>query len=178
MTALSPNQPPDQAGDHGHDHPTELNHEPAWLHPHVHEPNPAPPSTDPTLALTRPDGAHLLITVDDLAALPQQEAHDCTIVSTGHGTSGPFRFSGVSLPDLLAAYDVTEWTYADVVSADGFGTRVHHAELPIATRPILLALTCDGAPLIRAQGLVRLIVPHEHDDALRQVKWVARIEIR
>jgi hypothetical protein len=29
--------------------------------------------------------------------------------------------------------------------------------------------------LTRAQGLVRLIVPHERDDALRQVKWVTRI---
>jgi DMSO/TMAO reductase YedYZ molybdopterin-dependent catalytic subunit len=119
----------------------------------------------------------MLVTVDDLAALPQQEAHDCYIVSTGHGSSGPFRFSGVTLSALLAAHDVPVWTHADVVSADGFGTRVHHTELPMATRPILLALARDGAPLTRAQGLVRLIVPHEHDDALRQVKWVARIEV-
>jgi len=35
----------------------------------------------------------------------------------------------------------------------------------------------DGATLTRAQGLVRLIVPSETDDALRQVKWVGRIEI-
>jgi hypothetical protein len=39
-----------------------------------------------------------------------------------------------------------------------------------------LALACDGKPLTRTQGLVRLIVPQEDDDALRQVKWVAGIE--
>jgi len=151
--------------------------EPAWLHPHVHEPNPKPPAADPTLILARPDGSHAHITVDALAALPQQTAHDCYIVSTGHGTSGPFRFTGVTLTDLLTAQGVTAWEYADVISADGFGTRVQQAEIPTITRPILLALACDDLPLTREQGLVRLIVPHEDDDALRQVKWVARIEV-
>ena len=151
--------------------------EPAWLHPHVHEPNPTPPAADPTIVLVRPDGSQLHITVDDLATQPQQSAHDCYIVSTGHGTSGPFRFTGVALIDLLAAYGVTTWGYADVISTDGFGTRVQHAEIPTVTRPILLALACDDAPLTREQGLVRLVVPHENDDALRQVKWVARIEV-
>jgi hypothetical protein len=36
----------------------------------------------------------------------------------------------------------------------------------------------DGQKLTRRQGLVRLIVPREKDDALRQVKWVGRIVIR
>ena len=152
--------------------------EPAWLHPHVHEPNPAPPVADPTVTLARPDGTRATITVADLAALPQQEAADCTIVSTGHGTSGPFHFAGVTLGDLFVAYAVGDWTHADIISADNFGTRVHRQESTAATaRPILLALACDGKPLTRAQGLVRLIVPHETDDALRQVKWVARIEV-
>jgi DMSO/TMAO reductase YedYZ molybdopterin-dependent catalytic subunit len=152
--------------------------EPAWLHPHIHEPNPAPPHTDPTLALTRPDGTSTLITVADLARLPQQSAFDCTIISTGHGTSGPFRFDGVTLRDLLSAYRVTAWAFVDVVSADGFGTRVQRNEVESpAARPILLATSCDGELLTRAQGLVRLIVPHETDDALRQVKWVAEIQI-
>jgi hypothetical protein len=35
----------------------------------------------------------------------------------------------------------------------------------------------DGAALTREQGLVRLIVPSERDDALRQVKWLATITI-
>jgi hypothetical protein len=184
VTTPTPDRFPGHAHEHGgldhrtHEHGASTHgNEPAWLHPHIHEPNPAPPSADPTLILARPDGTHTPITVEELAALPQQSAHDCYIVSTGHGTSGPFRFTGVTLADLFAAYAVRVWEYADVVSADGFGTRVHHAEIPTATRPILLALTCDGESLTRAQGLVRLIVPHEDDDALRQVKWVARIEV-
>jgi hypothetical protein len=35
----------------------------------------------------------------------------------------------------------------------------------------------NGQPLTRAQGLIRLIVPAETDDALRQVKWVTQIVI-
>ena len=44
-------------------------------------------------------------------------------------------------------------------------------------RPILLAHSIDGRPLTRAEGLVRLIVPAETDEALRQVKWVAEIRL-
>jgi hypothetical protein len=35
----------------------------------------------------------------------------------------------------------------------------------------------EGQPLTREQGLVRMIVPSERDDALRQVKWVGKIVI-
>ena len=66
----------------------------------------------------------------------------------------------------------------EVVSGDGFGTRALRTELTEPTpRPILLAHTLDGQPLTRADGLVRLIVPSETDDALRQVKWVAQVRI-
>lgn len=151
--------------------------EPAWLHPHVHEPNPAPPTADPAFILARPNGTLATITVTELAGLPQQRVNECYIVSTGHGTSGPFSFAGVTLDNLFVPYGITTWEYADVISADGFGTRIHHHEMQtFAVRPVLLALACDGKPLTRPQGLVRLIVPHETDDALRQVKWVARIE--
>jgi hypothetical protein len=128
--------------------------------------------------LARPDGTLATITVTDLVALPQHTAPDCYIVSTGHGTSGPFRFEGAAPADLFAAYGISAWSYADVVSADGFGTRIYHSEATLPTpRPIVLALACDGEPLTREQGLVRLIVPQENDDALRQVKWIARIEV-
>ncbi len=152
--------------------------EPTWLHGHAHEPNPAPPNTDATLHLQRPDGRTVLLTPDDLARLPQTATGDCMIASTGHPASGPFTFGGVRLADLLAAHAVEIWEYADVFSADGFGTRVTAGEAHTPTPPILLATTLNGAPLTRAQGLVRLIVPSETDDALRQVKWVARIEVR
>jgi DMSO/TMAO reductase YedYZ molybdopterin-dependent catalytic subunit len=156
--------------------------EPAWLHGHAHEPNPAPPTPDPTLVLVGPDGGEQSVAVEDLARLPQRVAADCYIVSTGHGTSGPFTFRGVALDDLIAARLGSGWQYADVISADGFGNRVLAHELPQphpegSRRPILLATLLDGQPLSREAGLVRLIVPNEIDDALRQVKWVARIEV-
>ena len=77
------------------------------------------------------------------------------------------------LPQYLA------WRHVDVVSADGFGTRLLPGDLadPPSGRPPLLAYALDGAPLTREQGLVRLIVPAEVDDALRQVKWVDAIRI-
>jgi hypothetical protein len=154
-------------------HPHTGDTPPTW--PHVHDPNPTPPSADPTFTLTDPTGKTHFVTQELLARLPQQRATGCTIVSTGHGTSGPFDFSGVALGDLLAAYLTTPWQQVDVVSADGFGTRIH-AQEP-AAQTALLALTRDDARLTRAQGLVRLIVPDEHDDALRQVKWVARLHV-
>jgi DMSO/TMAO reductase YedYZ molybdopterin-dependent catalytic subunit len=155
--------------------------EPEWLHGHAHEPNPAPPSDATAFTLSAPAGASYALDIEDLYALPATDVPECYIVSTGHGTSGPFTFTGVRLADLIdhvMGHDV-HWHYADVVSADGFGTRVYGPEVYSDTlRPIVLAHTLDGAPLTRAQGLVRLIVPSEVDDALRQVKWVAEIRIR
>jgi len=82
----------------------------------------------------------------------------------GEGRSGPLQ--------------PPNWQYIDLVSVDGFGTRLTPADLASeGERPILLAYTKDSVPLTRAQGLVRLIVPSETDDALRQVKWLATITI-
>ncbi|HXF62997.1 MAG TPA: molybdopterin-dependent oxidoreductase [Caldilineaceae bacterium] len=166
--------------------------EPEWLHSHAHEPNPSPPHDDPTVALRLPGGERIFLAPEDLARLPQTTVPGCWIVSTGHGASGPFTFGGVRLADLIAAYTPAAWRYADIISADGYGNRVYATEAQTGEgkggqavgdaatardRPILLATTLDGAPMTRAQGLVRLIVPSETEDALRQVKWVARIEV-
>ncbi|MCB0026115.1 MAG: hypothetical protein KDD91_23950, partial [Caldilinea sp.] len=72
------------------------------------------------------------------------------------------------------------WQQVDVVSGDGFGTRLTPADLvgAPAGRPPLLAYMLDGAEMTRQAGLVRLVVPAETDDALKQVKWIARLEIR
>lgn len=152
------------------------------LRPHAHEPNPEPPSPDPTLRLTRPDGSETTITVAELQALPKTTVPNCVIVSTGHGTSGPFEFGGVTLLDFIRSQLPPEqaWTAVEVISADGFGNRVLAAELhqPDPAGPILLAYELDGRPLTREQGLVRMIVPLEKDDALRQVKWVGQIKVR
>lgn len=122
-----------------------------------------------------------MITLERLHSHPQTEVGDCYIVSTGHGTSGPFRFRGVALAALLAGALAPDlpWQAVDVVSADGFGARLTRVQVEQAApaRPPLLATALDGAPMTRAQGLVRLIVPTETDDALLQVKWVERIVV-
>jgi DMSO/TMAO reductase YedYZ molybdopterin-dependent catalytic subunit len=153
------------------------------LNPHSHDPNPEPPSADPTITLTLPDGRSRPLTIDYLQTLPSQTLNDCYIVSTGHGTSGPFTFTGTALHTLIAAQTAEhpDYNQVEVISGDGFGTRVSKAELerqPAVSRPILLAWQIDGRSLTRQEGAVRLIVPSETDDALRQVKWIGRINIR
>ena len=163
------------------------------LAPHSHEPNPLPPSPDANLTVHLPDGSEHRITPALLCSLdfvpanrsPEHAASrkqvtvpNCYIVSTGHGTSGPFSFTGLRLLDLVDLLWPGDWTQVEVVSADGFGTRAQRTELTQPTqRPAILAHTLDGLPLTRAEGLVRLIVPSETDDALRQVKWVAHVRI-
>jgi DMSO/TMAO reductase YedYZ molybdopterin-dependent catalytic subunit len=158
---------------------TQHPHDPA--HPHAHDPNFTPPSNDPAFDLALPDGTTQRCGLAVLRALPLTSVADCYIVSTGHGRSGPFTFAGARLLDLLHAVlpAGTGWNAVDVFSADGFGTRVTAAELrdPAVTRPILLAYAIGGRDLTRAKGLVRLIVPNETDDALRQVKWVGRVHV-
>jgi hypothetical protein len=148
-----------------------------WSPPHSHDPNPTPPSDDATIVLSK-SGSENRLTPEDLNTLPQQSVPGCFIISTGHGTSGPFTFGGVALLQLLERYGSGQWSAADVISADGFRTRVTSDELQAATtRPILLATTIDGRALTREEGLVRLIVPGEADDALRQVKWLSEIRL-
>lgn len=146
-----------------------------------HEPNFEPPATGPSFTLEWADGQVMTVTLDDLYALPFVAVTDCYIVSTGHGTSGPFTFGGARLRDLLAARlpPTLAWTRADVLSGDGFGTSLSALEIldPAPPRPILLVYTLAGQPLGRTQGLVRLIVPSETDDALRQVKWVGCVRV-
>lgn len=155
-----------------------MSNESGWSPPHSHEPNPAPPSADPNFAIHSAGNASLL-TPEVLRSLPQRSVDNCYIVSTGHGTSGPFTFSGVGLLDLVLLYTDGEWwAAADVLSADGFRTRISRDELTSELdRPIILALSIDGEPMSRYEGLVRLIVPGEESDALRQVKWVSEIQV-
>lgn len=149
------------------------------LHPHSHDPNPTPPSADPTFVLRAADQQWNL-TPNILRRLPRQIMPNCYIVSTGHGTSGPYAFGGVPLLRLVQAYAHTvDWSQVEVVSADGFGTRLSREELrnePL-DRCCLVALEIDGRPMTREEGLVRLIVPSERDDALRQVKWIGRVTV-
>ncbi len=156
--------------------------DPDWLHGHAHEPNPIVPVDDPTLYITLSGIDAQPIGLAQLQSLPCTKIEACMIISTGHGTSGPFDFAGVRLLTLLESIlpPGEPWTQVDIHSADNFGTRIRRDELQIEDpqRPALLAYQIDGQPLTRTRGLVRLIVPSEVDDALRQVKWVARIEVK
>ena len=149
------------------------------LQPHRHDPNPAPPTADPSFELVLPNGRSQTITVHDLQQLPTVSVANCYIVSTGHGTSGPFTFTGATLWAFVSRYWDEPWSAVEVVSADGFGNRVLAKELhePDPAGPILLAFEMDGQPLTREQGLVRMVVPSERDDALRQVKWVGLVRV-
>lgn len=151
------------------------------LRPHTHDPNPEPPSADPAILLTLPDGITQTIQIEDLQALPEIVVPNCYIVSTGHGTSGPFAFKGTTLLSLIEdRLDMAiPWSQVEVISADGFGNSVMADELyhPDPAGPILLAYAIDHQLMTRQQGLVRLIVPNEKDDALRQVKWVSQVNV-
>lgn len=149
------------------------------LKPHSHDPNPEPPNRDPSFELTTPVGKEWRITVADLARMPQVDVSGCYIVSTGHGTTGPFIFSGVTLSELIGQYYEGTWREVEIVSADGFGSRVLAEEVQPgqSEAPVMLATHIDGRPMTREDGLVRLIVPFEKEDALRQVKWISEIRI-
>lgn len=148
-----------------------------WTPPSSHDPNPSPPTADPTIRVTT-SGKTTTVTPETLRQLPQRAVDNCLIVSTEHGASGPFTFAGATLLVVLERFAAGEWTVADIISADGFRTRVWRDELEARTeRPILLALSIDGQPMGREHGLVRLIVPGEERDALRQVKWVSEVRV-
>lgn len=151
------------------------------LRPDRHEPNLSTPAGDGSFTVQPFRGAPLVVTVAQLRALPRLVVARHQIVSTGHGASGPFSFSGAALRDVADAWAGTlpDAYSVAVLGADGFGTRVLAAELGQSppAGPILLAYAQDEQLLTRAQGLLRLIVPSEKDEALRQVKWVAAIRI-
>ena len=98
------------------------NDEPDWVHGHPHEPNPAPPTWDTAFVVRLPGGVKRRFDVSDLQQMPQTEVGDCLIVSTGHGTSGPFTFRGVRLLDFLQKVIATGVCLADgEVTATGEG---------------------------------------------------------
>jgi hypothetical protein len=151
------------------------------LRPHRHDPNPEPPTAAKTLRVVGPAGRELPMAPADLRRLPRTTIPRYAIVSTGHGTSGPFSFGGVTLLDLLQGLDLLPAGpfQLEIISADGFGNRVEGEEVVAGTAagPILLSDELDGRPMTRGEGAVRLIVPSETDDALRQVKWVETVRI-
>ncbi len=164
------------------DHDGSINHNHSDpLNPESHEPNFIPPTADPAFLIFLPNRVKKQINPPDLNEYSRVFVPDCYIVSTGHGTSGPFMFSGVALFDLIEnnIESGEKWNQVEVISADGFGTRIAFQELvyPGPAGPIIIADTRDGNSLTRDQGLFRLIVPSERDDAIRQVKWIRKIRV-
>lgn len=151
-----------------------------WQPPHSHDPNPEPPGLAPDFVLILPDKTEHAYDLAQLQTLPQIELRDVFIRSTGHPATGPFTFGGVRLWDVLQHAMRDEWSEVDVLSNDGFGTRLTRAELENVSHidTVVLAYIRDGKMLTRQQGAVRLVVPTETDEALRQVKWVGKIILR
>lgn len=148
------------------------------LRPHSHDNNIIIPGDDESVTLALPDGRERTFSAEDLASFPQHEINYS--YTTDHGPHGPYRLGGVALADLVSAEmpPDTPFNSVEVISADGFGNRVDADELSAEGDPILLCITCDSADLSRQLGLVRLVVPSETDNALRQIKWVKQIRIR
>ncbi len=146
------------------------------LQPHSHDNNTKPPHTDPSILLILPTLELITLTLDDLRALPRtQFAYEYT---TDHGKHGPYQLEGVTLADLMGRYWPGPFVSVEVMSADQFGNRLFPDELMGGKHnPPLLCDMSDGESLTRENGLVRLVVPSEIDNALRQVKWVATIRI-
>ncbi|MEM7798492.1 MAG: molybdopterin-dependent oxidoreductase [Chloroflexota bacterium] len=150
--------------------------------PHSHDNNPLPPDDNTTLQLTLFGGSPQEIPLNTLREnFPQAEipAYQYT---TDHGVHGPYRLIGVALGRLIELYlgEEERWTEAEVVSADGFGNRIYaeEADPSLPGDPILLCYASNGRELSRAHGLVRLVVPSETDNALRQIKWVREINVK
>ena len=153
---------------------------PSESNPRSHIPHSHPPGKNPSLRITAPNLEPICVGIDALSALPALEQTDCYIVSTGHGTSGPFRFAGPTLAALASRCGIAEFESVRVTSGDRFFTILTAQEVALSHpgSAVMLALYLDGHPLSREQGLVRLIVPTEKRDALKQIKWVSHLEFR
>jgi hypothetical protein len=142
------------------------------MHVHSRVPNYEPPSDDPTVKVILADGGERPLTVTDLQRLPVTTVAECVIV-TDHGPVGPYTFQGVALRDLAVHLGIGQ-AGVEIVSGDGFGAQLTAEELA-SPAPPLLSYGMDGRLLSRQEGLVRLVVPGDQADALRQVKWVATV---
>lgn len=147
--------------------------------PTQHHNNTLAPTGDDGIKICLPDGRQVTWGLDDLRRLPLTvlPAH---YFSTDHGRHGPYRLEGAALRDVVAALWVGEWSEVLIESADGYGNRVRCAEVGDSAEfaPILLCYASNGQTLTSAQGYMRLVVPSETDNALRQIKWVRRLTLR
>lgn len=150
-----------------------INHPPT----HSHNNNTRPPSDNNTDIILSTSLTQRLLTIDNLYRYPQ------TIINysyvTDHGIHGPYQLEGVALYDLITSNERQATSHIDVISADGYQNQITIDEVTATMdNPIMLCLTTDGQPLSIAHGLIRLVVPSEKSDALRQIKWVRQIQLK
>lgn len=142
------------------------------LRPHSHSNNTTPPDDNTDISLLLPAGEVKTLTLEALQQYPA--THFAYSYVTDHGTHGPYQLTGVRLLDLL---DGVSWAQLEVISADGFGNRILREELG-ADNLVMLYYASNGELLSRQNGLVRLVVPSETDNALRQIKWVREVRAK
>lgn len=115
------------------------------------------------------------LSLDDLKKNYPQSVIEAYTYVTNHGTFGPYRLEGVSLLDLIPE-SLTDWSEIKVIGADGFSNTLTRAELSEAKEPAMLYYLRDGQALEPQHGPIRLVVPTETDNAIRQIKWVQRVK--
>lgn len=156
---------------------------PAWVHAHSHEPNLVAPGGDGSLLLQLPEGSERQLTVTDLAALPSC-ARSGRLPDCQHGAR---HLRPICLwwrrprqPAGRPAADRGGLASSQRLERRRFRHPAHPRRPGCCQRrtadPAGLSLRRQTAPP-RARGLVRLVVPAEVDDALRQVKWVSHIRL-
>lgn len=145
------------------------------LQPHRHDNNLVIPGENTSIGLFINEEQTATLTLDSLATYPQRAL--TYSYTTDHGPHGPYVLRGVALSGVISAEILPRITEIEVISADGFGNRIYANELHDSERPILLCTHSNGQPLSRQHGLIRLVVPSETDNALRQIKWVATIRL-
>lgn len=148
------------------------------LKPHKHHNNTTAPDSNTNIQLNTPKGKTIEITLEQLQTNYPTSIIPAYTYVTDHGVHGPYRLEGVSLKDLIAKENISDWSEVEVLSADGFGNRIAKDEVLAAGDPIMLYYKTDDDMLSKQHGLVRLVVPTETDNALRQIKWVKTINIK
>jgi DMSO/TMAO reductase YedYZ molybdopterin-dependent catalytic subunit len=142
--------------------------------PKKHHNNTTIPETNSDIYLELATKESKLSLEDLMTKYPQSVIEAYTYV-TNHGVHGPYRLEGVSLLDLIPEM-FAAWSSVEVISADGFANTLSKAELLAAKEPAMLYYLSDGKSLEPKHGPIRLVVPSETNNAIRQIKWVKRIQ--
>lgn len=147
------------------------------LKPHKHSNNTTPPRGNSNITLYNTDSSSVELSLEQLQMNYPPSIIPAYTYVTDHGVHGPYKLEGVSLKDLITKEVKTPWSELEVLSADGFGNRLSKEEIFAKGDPIMLYFKTDGEMLTKQHGLVRLVVPSETDNALRQIKWVKTINV-